>query len=136
MPKLFPIAERCKETQPDSIVQEDRAGPHEHEIQGVFYDFLGLQRLLWPGNSPDINAIEPCWMYLKRETNKNGAPLTRDEAASRWLRAWNDLPQAMIQRWIRRIPEAIEEIIRLKGGNEYDESVTRRRRRGKGEGSN
>jgi hypothetical protein len=29
-------------------------------------------RLLWPGNSPDLNAIEPIWFWIKRETTKNG----------------------------------------------------------------
>jgi hypothetical protein len=132
VPKIFPFAEHCKELRPDTIVQEDRAGPHAHQIQGVFYDFFKIERLLWPGNSPDLNAIEPCWMYLKRETTKDGPPRTREEATFRWLRAWNRLPQDMIQQWIKRIPQAIEEIIRLDGGNEYIESTRRRERRQRG----
>jgi transposase len=40
----------------------------------------GLIRLLWPGNSPDLNAIEPTWMYMKRETTKNGASTSRKVA--------------------------------------------------------
>jgi hypothetical protein len=91
-------------------------------MQGVFYDFFQIQRLLWPGNSPDLNAIEHCWMFLKKETTKDGPPRTREEAARRWLRAWTHLPQAMIQTWIERISRAIEEVIRLNGGNEYIES--------------
>jgi hypothetical protein len=94
--KIFPFAERCKESRPDTMVQEDRAGPHAHMMQGVFYDFFNVQRLLWPGNSLDLNPIEPCWMYLKKETTKDGPPRTREEATFRWLRAWNNLPQAMI----------------------------------------
>jgi hypothetical protein len=31
--------------------------------------------------------------------------------------------QACIQRWIERIPYHIQEIIRLKGGNDYKEGV-------------
>ena len=38
-----------------------------------------------------------------------------------WLQAWADLPQAKIQSWIERIPRHIQEIIHLKGGNEYPE---------------
>jgi hypothetical protein len=92
VPKIFPFAERCKETRPDTVVQEDRAGPHAHSMQGVFYDVFQIQRLLWPGNSPDLNAIKLCWMFLKKETTKDGLPRTHEEAASRWLRAWNHLP--------------------------------------------
>jgi len=38
-----------------------------------------------------------------------------------WKQAWSDLPQSQIQAWIERIPRHIEEIIRLKRGNEYPE---------------
>ena len=31
------------------------------------------------------------------------------------------MPQEVIQEWIKRIPRHIEEIIRLKGRNEYKE---------------
>jgi siroheme synthase len=36
-----------------------------------------------------------------------------------WSKAWEDLPQTEIQAWIKRIPRHVQEIIRLKGGNEY-----------------
>jgi len=36
-----------------------------------------------------------------------------------WIQAWQDLPQEQIQQWITAIPDHIQEIIRLKGGNEY-----------------
>jgi len=36
-------------------------------------------------------------------------------------KAWHDLPQTSILAWIEHIPRHIEEIIRLKGGNEYEE---------------
>ena len=29
-------------------------------------------KLLWPANSPDLNAIEPCWFWMKRQTTKRG----------------------------------------------------------------
>jgi hypothetical protein len=29
-------------------------------------------RLLWPGNSLDLNAIEPTWFWMKKETTKRG----------------------------------------------------------------
>jgi hypothetical protein len=72
-------------------------------MQGVFYDIFKVRRMLWPGNSPDLNAIEPCWMYLRKEATKDGPPQMREEAAFCWLRAWNHMPQEKIQAWIRRI---------------------------------
>ena len=46
------------------------------------------------GNSPDLNAIEPTWAYLKRETTKKGAPIARSVAEKAWTKAWKDLKQA------------------------------------------
>ena len=40
-------------------------------------------------------------------------------AKKKWKKAWKDFKQWQIQRWIKRIPQHIQEIIRLKRGNEY-----------------
>jgi transposase len=74
------------------VVVKDRAGPHLHSAQDVFYSYYNISRHFWPGNSPDLNTIEPCWMWLKWETTKNGLPRTREEAKELWKNAWEGLP--------------------------------------------
>ncbi len=123
VPKLLPFIESCEAAGFRPIVQEDRAGPHAHKSQDIFYSALDIQRLIWPGNSPDMNMIEPCWLYMKAQTTKDGPPSTRAEAEERWLNAWNELSQETIQGWIKRIMHHIQEIIRLEGGNEYVKST-------------
>lgn len=121
IPKLLPFAQECMITRPSTIVQEDKAPSYAHQYQQRVFDIAGVKRLLWPGNSPDLNAIEPAWPWLKRFTTKKGAPKNRAEALRIWQQAWNLLPQECIQQWIERLPRHIEEIIRLDGGNEYKE---------------
>lgn len=104
---------------------EDGAPAHAHFHQKEVYDLHEIQRLLWPGNSPDLNAVEPAWFWLKRRTTLLGAPGDRETAKKAWLKAWEELPQDRIQAWIERIPFHIEEIIRLEGGNEYKEGRPR-----------
>jgi transposase len=29
-------------------------------------------KMLWPSNSPDLNAIEPTWFYIKKDNTKQG----------------------------------------------------------------
>jgi hypothetical protein len=58
---------------------------------------------------------------MKKTTTARGAPKTRVAAEKAWVQAWSALPQSQIQAWIERIPRHIQEIIRLKGGNEYPE---------------
>ncbi|KAK2471173.1 hypothetical protein H9L39_17404 [Fusarium oxysporum f. sp. albedinis] len=104
LPKLLPFAKECQKERPNTVVQEDKASSHKHHAQQRIYDLQGVQRLLWCGNSPDLNAIEPAWPWLKRVTTKKGAPKSRAEAIRVWEAGWRDLPQSKIQAWIERIP--------------------------------
>ena len=103
------------------IVQEDKAPSHAHHAQAVVYSIRKVTRMIWCGNLPDLNMIEPSWYYLKRVTTKKGPPKSREVAERVWKEAWNNLEQERIQGWIRRIMRYIKQIIRLKGGNEYRE---------------
>jgi hypothetical protein len=57
-----------------------------------------VSRLLWPGNSPDLNIIKPAWFWLKRKIIAYGAPTTRQAMEAIWCQAWKDLPQEQIQQ--------------------------------------
>jgi len=118
----LPLAKECRKTRPQTVVQEDKAPAHAHHAQNQIYSKWGIERLLWPGNSPDLNMIEPSWAYLKRATTRKGGLRSR-EGEKAWAKAWKELPQERIQQWIKRIMRHIEEIIRLEGGNEYREGT-------------
>ncbi|KAJ5160333.1 uncharacterized protein N7482_007337 [Penicillium canariense] len=121
IPKLLPFAKECAIQRPNTLVQEDKAPAHSHYIQQRVFDAAKVNRLIWCGNSPDLNPIEPAWPWLKRVTTKKGAPKSRQEAYIAWQAAWREMPQEKIQRWIERIPTHIKKIIELDGGNEYKE---------------
>ena len=84
--------------------------------------------MLWPTNSPDLNMIEPAWIWIKRRTTKHGTAMSKEQMKRDWLKAWKDLPQKKIQEWIERIPGHIQKIIELEGGNEYKEGRNNRKR--------
>ncbi len=124
-PKLIPFAKKCG---PDAIVQEDLAPSHAHRAQPAVFAAAKVQRMIWCPNSPDLNMIEQCWPHLKRQTTKKGAPKSKKEAEAVWRKAWDDLDQDKIREWIERIPFHIKEVIRLEGGNEYQEGRAKNRR--------
>ena len=126
--KLLPFAKKCQEDRPGTIVQEDNASLHAHRHQSRVYNFQEVQRMLWPPNSPDLNAIEPPWFWMKRETTKHGAASAVSQMKEDQIECWDDMAQERIQRWIERIPIHIEEVIRLEGGNEYKEGRGGRKR--------
>jgi transposase len=92
LPKLIPFAQECQKQRPDTLVQEDKALAHDHHHQGPVYELHHVARLLWPGHSPDLNAIEPCWPWMKKTSTARGAPSGRAAMEKAWIQAWSTLP--------------------------------------------
>ena len=128
-PKLIPFAKECEKKRKGMIIQEDKAPCHAAKASLYFYSLHDVERMTWVGNSPDLNMIEPAWVYLKRATTKYGCPSNKAEAKEAWLKAWQDLEQWRIQKWIERILNNVQEVIRLEGGNEYKEGKCKNLRR-------
>jgi hypothetical protein len=118
--KLFPWVNELKTKGLDPIVQEDGAPAHSSKYQQEVFDAWKITRMAWPGNSPDLNAIEPTWFWMKKETTKKGVK-GKNDMKNRWLECWRNLPKEMIQAWIGRIPLHIQRVLQLRGGNEYQE---------------
>jgi hypothetical protein len=70
LPKLLPFAQGLKCLYPGIVVQEDKAPSHTAKIHQTYYNAVEVQRLIWPGNSLDLNIIEPAWEHLKYVTTK------------------------------------------------------------------
>ena len=119
--KLLPFAKECLIDRPNTIVQEDNAAPHAHKHQSRVYNLWQIIKLIWPSNSPDLNAIEKLWFWMKRQTTKHSAATSEKQLRKDWLACWESIPQKKIQEWIEAIPIHIQKIIELDGGNEYRE---------------
>jgi hypothetical protein len=116
--KLLPFA---KELGPEAIVQEDKAPSHSHFAQEAVFSIHGVKRLLWCGNSPDLNMIEPVWPEMKRRTTRSGAPKAGPQATAVWRKEWASFEQERLQAFVERIPWHIQQVIKCEGGNEYNE---------------
>lgn len=98
---LLPFAKECKIKQeekgkPPTIVQEDKAPSHSSKYQNKVFFAWEIMRLIRPGNSLDLNTVEPCWPWMKRSTYEKGSPRTREEADILWKEWWEKLPQSKI----------------------------------------
>ena len=45
--------------------------PHVSLHNLAFFGEYSLEYLDWPGNSPDLNTIKPCWPWIKWVTTKS-----------------------------------------------------------------
>ena len=123
-PHLIPFALQRLAKRPDTILLEDGASCHGNKANTDLLESFGILKMRWPGNSPDLNAIEPSWAFLKRGSSTRGAPLSWPLLKDRWRGEWRAMPQSEIRRWIERLPENIAKIIALEGGNAYQEGET------------
>jgi hypothetical protein len=42
-------------------------------------------KLIWPANLPDLNVIEPCWFWIKRQIIKRGVASSEKQLKKNWL---------------------------------------------------
>lgn len=120
-PLLIPFAQECKKDRPNMVVQEDGAPAHAHEMQEQVYMDANVMKMIWPGNSPDLNQIEPLWWYMKRRATRKGCPRDKKTLTKVWMECWQDLKQERLQSYVDRMPRHIARVIELEGGNSYRE---------------
>jgi hypothetical protein len=64
---------KYKRTRQIKFVQESKVPSYTSLYQNEVISAEVLQ-LFWPGNSPDLKVIEPCWIFIKQQTTRKGAP--------------------------------------------------------------
>jgi hypothetical protein len=92
----LPFAKHHTLSCPDTVVQEDGASCHASDYNRPVFDIWQIKKLLWPGNSPDLNAIKPTWWWMKQKTTKKGAATSKKELQKKWLECWEELDQDRI----------------------------------------
>jgi hypothetical protein len=63
----------------------------------------------WPAHSPDLNAIEYIWNWMRMFVNKE-SPDSRPSLKRAIRLAWQQLPQAKIQSCVDHIPNMIRDV--------------------------
>ncbi|GFW50558.1 transposable element Tcb2 transposase [Trichonephila clavipes] len=93
--------------------------PHVH-LSVVLSDCLdseGIQRLVWPARSPDLNPIENVWDALGRQVAGRNYPPTNKNTLIRALtEEWNKLPQQLLDN-VQSMVRRVECCITLHGGH-------------------
>ncbi|GFS98009.1 transposable element Tc1 transposase [Trichonephila clavipes] len=81
-------------------------------------DSEGIQGLVWPACSPDLNPIENVWDALGRQVAGRNYPPTNKNTLIRVLtEEWDKLPQQLLDNVVQSMVRRMECCITLHGGH-------------------
>ncbi|GFW65749.1 retrovirus-related Pol polyprotein from transposon TNT 1-94 [Trichonephila clavipes] len=81
-------------------------------------DSEGIQRLVWPARSPDLNPIENVWDALGRQVaGRNYLPTNKNTLIRTLTEEWDILPQQLLDNVVQSMVRRVECCITLHGGH-------------------
>ncbi|GFT70428.1 transposable element Tcb2 transposase [Trichonephila clavipes] len=91
------------------VFMDDNATCHRTLTVQDCLDSEGIQRLVWPARSPDLNPIENVWDALGRQVAGRNYPPTNKNTLIRALtEEWDKLPQQLLDNVVQILtPEAL-----------------------------
>ncbi|GFX44967.1 transposable element Tcb2 transposase [Trichonephila clavipes] len=99
------------------VVMDDNATCHRTLAVQDCLDSEGIQRLVWPARSPDLNPIENVWDALGRQVSGRNYPPTNKNTLIRALtEEWDKLPQQLLDNVVQSMVRRVKCCITLHGG--------------------
>ncbi|GFV83938.1 transposable element Tcb1 transposase [Trichonephila clavipes] len=81
-------------------------------------DSEGIQHLVWPARSPDLNPIENVWDALGRQVaGRNYHPTNKNTLIRALTEEWDKLPQQLLDNVVQSMVRRVECCITLHGGH-------------------
>jgi hypothetical protein len=70
-------------------------------------------------HSPEINASEHAWPWIRRQLTKQFTPSCDEkECEEQWVTEWDALPIEVINRWVMQVP-VVRRMIKHRGNNDF-----------------
>ncbi|GFS76617.1 transposable element Tcb1 transposase [Trichonephila clavipes] len=83
---------------------DDNATCHRTLAVQDCLDSEGIQRLVWPARSPDLNPIENVWGCFGRQVAGRNYPPTNKNTLIRALtEEWDKLPQQLLDNVVQKV---------------------------------
>jgi len=119
LPLLYPFALAAAAVdRPGIVIIEDNAPAHIHHYHTIRQQKIGIRKLVWPANSPDLNPIETIWMEMKDRVKERLVIRMRASGIRRIVESeWQNYPVERINRHILSMPGRMEACIADGGGN-------------------
>ena len=99
------------------LYMHDNAPCHTADIITTWFEDMGVDKLDWPAQSPDLNPIEHLWDELERRVRAR--PL-RPQNATQLFAAlkeeWRNIPVHTYRTLVESLPRRVADCIAAKGG--------------------
>ncbi|GFX03733.1 transposable element Tc1 transposase [Trichonephila clavipes] len=97
---------------------DDNATYHRTLAVQDCLDSEGIQRLVWPARTPDLNPIENVWDALGRQVAGRNYPPTNKNTLIRALtEEWDKLPQQLLDNVVQSMVRRVECCMTLHDGH-------------------
>ncbi|GFW15970.1 transposable element Tc1 transposase [Trichonephila clavipes] len=99
------------------LFQQDNCSIHTARLAQTWLDEMGVQKLNWPSQSPDLNPIEHLWDELERRLRSQpNRPSSLQTLTSAVMDVWKAIPMATYQKLVESLPKRVKAVIHVKGG--------------------
>ena len=107
------LEEKMEEHGCDHFLQDSAPCHKAKVVTKWFLERPHITLIKWPGNSPDLNPIENCWIWMKkqlREENNTSVPMLEASIARLWEEKMGDCQylEALVNSMPRRMADVIE----------------------------
>ncbi|GFT56148.1 transposable element Tc3 transposase [Trichonephila clavipes] len=100
------------------VFMDDNATCHRTLAVQDCLDSEGIQRLVLPARSPDLNHIENVWDALERQVaGRNNPPTNKNTLIRSLTEEWDKLPQQLLDNVVQSMVRRVECCITLHGGH-------------------
>lgn len=98
-----------------TVFQHDNAPPHRCKAVQQFLTDNNIATLPWPPQSPDLNVIENCWNYVKKQLRNYKAAISKPELKKQILEIWRNIPTSFVQALISSMPRRMAAVKQFRG---------------------
>lgn len=120
-PELYPFVLQKMAIRDGVVIMEDNAPAYIHSYHNYPREQLGISKLIWPANSPDLNPIERIWMEIKDEIKTQiGVEFAAPAIRCLVLSEWRNYPRDRINQHVLSMPRRIEACIADGGGSNFN----------------
>jgi transposase len=118
--KVTPWINSLKKQGITCVLLQDGAPSHKASIARDYLTVERVETMLWPGHSPEVNASEHAWPWIRRHVTRDFTPSCNEkQCEEQWVKEWEAIPQEVINRWVMYVPVMVRRIIKHGGNNDF-----------------